>query len=55
MQTNMNSRRENEALSDISHELFYVTIVLCLNILLKQSIKVLLGKHELAYVGLNMM
>jgi len=35
MWTNMNSYRENEALSDdiISREIFYVTIVLCLNIL----------------------
>jgi len=30
--TNMNSCRENEALSDISRVIFYVTIVLCLNI-----------------------
>ena len=30
---NMNSYRENEALSDIFSEIFYVSIVLCLNIL----------------------
>jgi len=30
---NMNSYRENVALSDIFSEIFYVSIVLCLNIL----------------------
>jgi len=33
MWTNMNIYRENGALSDILRETFYVTIVLCLNIL----------------------
>ena len=32
-QTTTNSHRENEASSDILREIFYVTIVLCLNIL----------------------
>jgi len=36
-----------------SREIFYVTIVLCLNILwLKASMKLLLGKHELSYVNM---
>ena len=36
-----------------SRKIFYVTIFLCLNILdWKQSMKLLLGKHELAYVDM---
>ena len=31
--TNMNIYREDEAVSDIFREIFYVTIVLCFNIL----------------------
>jgi len=55
MWTNMNSYRENEALSDIfTWNIFCVTIVLRLNILwLKAVNKLLLGKHELAYVNMT--
>ena len=52
--TNTNSYGKDEALSDISRKLFYVTIVLCLNIYdWKQSMKLLLGKNELAYVNMT--
>ena len=38
-----------------SRKLFYVTIVLCLNILwLKAVDELLLGKHELAYVNMTL-
>ena len=47
MWTNTNFYRENGALSYILREVFYVTIVLCLNILCP------LGKHELAYVNMT--
>jgi len=42
--TNTNSCRESEALSDILHEIFYVTIVLCLNILWLKAVNEITAK-----------
>ena len=44
LRTNTNSCRESEALSDILHEIFYVTIVLCLNILWLKAVNEITAK-----------
>jgi len=49
-----NSYRENEVLSGISRKIFYVTIVLRLDILwLKAINEIMLGRHELAHVNMT--
>jgi len=56
MWTNKNSYKENEVLSDtrLSREIFYVTIVICLLVNdWKQSMKLLLCKHELPHINMT--
>jgi len=56
MWTNTNSYKENEVLSDtrLSREIFYVTIVICLLVNdWKQSMKLLLCKHELPHINMT--
>jgi len=47
MWTNKNSYRENEVLSDIFTEIFYVTIVLCFNILWLKAINAITARQTL--------
>ena len=53
--TNMNIYREDEALSDIFRELFYVTIVLCFNILwLKAVSEITARQTRTSFVNMSL-